>query len=314
MKQLSFEEKEAIRAQLQAYVSRYPSQNKAVNSLGISAGTISTILNGRFDNISDEMFLRIRALTTPSRPADWAICETAAFRELTLLFEDAQASGNVSWVVGNAGVGKTTAAHEYAAAHDNAFVISCSEDMRRGDFIREMARVLGIRLPQSSLRDKLVAVTDHLQVMDRPLLIFDEGDKLMDSVFYYFISIYNALEGRCGIVFLSTGYIRRRMSIGLDYNKKGYDEIFSRIGRRFIDLTPASGHEVAAVCRANGLDTEAAIAEVLKESRTVVSKASAPWERKQQQDYFDMRRVRKSVYKNRLLARTKRNPVQTPTE
>ena len=187
MKQLSFEEKEAIRAQLQAYVSRYPSQNKAVNSLGISAATASTILNGRFDNISDEMFLRIRALTAPSRPADWAICETAAFRELTLLFEDAQASGNVSWVVGNAGVGKTTAAHEYAAAHDNAFVISCSEDMRRGDFIREMARVLGIRLPQSSLRDKLMAVTDELRVLERPLLIFDEGDKLMDSVFYYFI-------------------------------------------------------------------------------------------------------------------------------
>ena len=72
-------------------------------------------------------------------------------------------------------------------------------------------------------------------MLDRPLLVFDEGDKLMDTVFYYFISIYNALEGRCGIIFLSTEYIKRRMSIGLEYDKKGYDEMFSRIGRRFID-------------------------------------------------------------------------------
>lgn len=55
MKQLSLEEKKDIQARLQVYVSKYPSQNKAVNSLGISAGTISTILNGKFDNISDEI-------------------------------------------------------------------------------------------------------------------------------------------------------------------------------------------------------------------------------------------------------------------
>lgn len=305
MKQLTLEEKQSIQAQLQAYVAKFPSQNRAVNSLtGVSAATISVILNGKFDNISDEMFLRIRSMTSPTRSAEWTICETAAFRELTLLLADAQANQNVSWIVGNAGVGKTTAAHEYAAHHDNAFVISCSEDMRRGDFIRELARVLGVKLTQSSLRDKLMTVTDELRVLDKPLLIFDEGDKLMDSVFYYFISIYNALEGQCGIIFLSTEYIKRRMSIGLDYNKKGYDEIFSRIGRRFIDLTPASSHEVAAICRANGLNAERAISDVLKEARTVVSKTANPWDKKQAQDYFDMRRVKKSVHKNKILAQT----------
>ena len=306
MKQLSLEEKQAIQAQLQAYVSKYPSQNKAVNSLGISAGTISTILNGKFDPISDEMFLRVRSLVCPANPEEWAVCETTAYRELSVLLADAQANQNVSWVVGNAGIGKTTTAHEYAASHDNVFVISCSEDMRRGDFIRELARVIGIKLTQTSLREKLQAVTDELRILDRPLLIFDEGDKLMDTVFYYFISIYNALEGRCGIIFLSTEYIKRRMSIGLDYDKKGYDEIFSRIGRRFIDLTPATRHEVTAVCLANGLNADNAISEVLADARTVISKSANPWDKKQMQDYYDMRRVRKSVHKSKKLAQIKK--------
>lgn len=306
MKQLTLEEKQAVQTQLQAYVAKYPSQTKAVNSLGLSAGTVSTILNGKFDNISDEMFLRVRSLIAPAVSDDWAICETTAYRELSLLLADAQANRNVSWVVGNAGIGKTTTAHDYAAKHENVFVISCSEDMRRGDFIREMTRVIGLKLTQTSLREKLQAVTDELRVLNRPLLVFDEGDKLVDTVFYYFISIYNALEGRCGIIFLSTEYIKRRMSIGLEYDKKGYDEIYSRIGRRFIDLTPATRHEVTAVCRANGLTADSAIAEVVADSRTVVSISANPWEKKQAKEYFDMRRVHKSVHKSKKLAQVKK--------
>lgn len=307
MKQLSLEEKQRIQTCLQTYVAKYPSQNKAVNSLtGTSAGTVNAILNGKFENISDEMFLRIRAQISPANSEAWKICETTAYHELSALLSDAQENRNVSWVVGNAGIGKTTAAHEYAATHGNVFVVSCSEDMRRGDFIRELARVIGIKLIHTSLREKLQAVTDALRVLDRPLLVFDEGDKLMDTVFYYFISIYNALEGRCGIVFLSTEYIKRRMSIGLEYDKKGYDEIFSRIGRRFIDLTPATQHEVTAVCLANGLAAENTICEVLADARTVVSKTSNPWEKKQAKEYYDMRRVRKSVHKNKKIAQLKK--------
>ena len=100
MKQLSLEEKQTVQTQLQAYVSKYPSQNKAVNSLGLSTGTVSAILNGKFDNISDEMFLRIRSLVSPINPEEWAVCETTAYRELSVLLSDAQANQNVSWVVG----------------------------------------------------------------------------------------------------------------------------------------------------------------------------------------------------------------------
>ncbi len=288
MKQLSLEEKQAIQAQLQAYVAKYPSQNKAVNSLtGTSAGTVNAVLNGKFDNISDEMLLRIRSQVAPAGTSDWTLCETTAFRELTLLLEDAQQNRSVAWVVGGAGLGKTTAARAYAATHENVFHICCSEDMQRGDFIRELARVIGIRSNKESLRERLQIVTDCLKTLDRPLLIFDEGDKLMDSVFYYFISIYNALEGHCGIIFLSTEYIKRRMENGLTYNKKGYDEIYSRVCRRFIDLTPASAHEVAALCRANGLDNERDIAEVVKDASTCK---------------YDLRRVKKAVHKSKRLA------------
>ena len=56
------EQKERIRESLEAYVKRYPSQNKAVNSLkGTSAGTVSSILNRKWDLISDDMWMKLAA-------------------------------------------------------------------------------------------------------------------------------------------------------------------------------------------------------------------------------------------------------------
>ena len=53
-------EKNAISESLRAYVAKYPSQTKAAGSLkGVSVGTVSNILNGRYENISDEMFRNV---------------------------------------------------------------------------------------------------------------------------------------------------------------------------------------------------------------------------------------------------------------
>lgn len=288
---LTNEQKNEIRDLLQEYVSRFPSQNRAANSLvGVSAGTMSTILNGRYETISDEMFVKIRAQISPNKAEDWTLCETMLYKELNTLLADAQQYQNVAWAVSPAGSGKSTTAADYAAKHENAFVISCSEDMKRGDFIRELARVIGVNVADMSLRAALERVTKYLLTLDNPLLIFDEGDKLPDVVFYYFITIYNRLEGHCGIIFISTNYIKRRIECGLSYNKKGYDEIHSRICRKFIELTPANGYEVAAVARANGIDDDKTIKAVVKDAATC---------------NFDMRRVRREIHKQKRLATLK---------
>lgn len=291
MKQLTNEQKNEIRDLLAEYVSRFPSQNRAANSLvGVSSGTMSTILNGRYETISDEMFAKIRAQIAPKKADDWTLCETMLYKELNTLLADAQQYQNVAWAVSPAGSGKSTTASDYAAKHENAFLVSCSEDMKRGDFIRELARVIGVNVADMSLRTALERVTKYLLTLDNPLLIFDEGDKLPDIVFYYFITIYNRLEGHCGIIFISTNYIKRRIECGLSYNKKGYDEIHSRICRKFIELTPASSYEVAAVARANGIDDDQTIKAVVKDAATC---------------NFDMRRVRREIHKQKRLAMLK---------
>ncbi len=297
MTQVTVEQKQAIQAALAEYVKRYSSQAKAANSLkDTSAGTVNAILKGRFENISDAMFLNIKSQIDSTRVGGWQICATAAYKDVETYLQDAQLYQNVSWIVGPAGIGKTTAATVYASENSNVFLLPCSEDMHKSDFISELARKIGIRTDGMTVREKLAAITAELVQLDKPLLIFDEGDKLTDPVMHYFISLYNALEDKCGMVFLSTPYIKRRMKKGLEADRKGYDELDSRICRRFVDLTPTSAYEVEAICRANSLSDEACIKRVIEGSKGCRTTPAGS-----KDCGFDIRRVKKEVHKQRRI-------------
>lgn len=279
-------EKKIIVENLKSYVQRYPSQNKAAGSLeGISAGTLSSMINGNWSRISDAMWTKVAEQVKPtgsSSATGWTIVETGAYQEISYAMQDAQEYMNVTWIVGEAGCGKTTTGRLYAEEHKEAFYILCSEDMLKGEFVRTIARKLGIRSEGYTVRELWQAIIESIIQMESPLIIFDEADKLPESVFQYFISMYNNLEDRCGVVFLSTDYIKRRISNGLRYGRKGYKEIFSRIGRKYFDLEPTSAQDVYAICMANGITKREEIDKIIKEGDGYD---------------FDLRRVKKSVHR-----------------
>ena len=283
--------KEQVRSALIAYRSNYPTLNRAAESLqGVSSATVSQLCNGKYELISDEMFIRIASQIGFAFDS-WTLHEGKTFKEITFTLSDAQAYKNVTWIVGDAGCGKTTAAIEYRRTHRNVFYILCSEDMRRSDFVREIAKQVGAPTDTTNLRDMLENAISMISFLGNPLLVFDEGDKLTDSVFNYFISIYNRLEGHAGIVFLSTDYIKRRMEAGLRYNKKGYKEINSRIGRRFFDVSPTEQNDIYAICQANNLTDRADIEEVLKDARRSDN---------------DLRRVKRCIHRQKRIIEAKR--------
>ena len=189
MKGLTTEIKESIRLALSEYCDNYASRNRASESLnGVSSATVSQILNGKYEKVSDDMFVRIAAQIGYSFE-HWVVTESTAFKEISFALSDAQMYKNVTWVVGDAGCGKTTAAIDYRKNHRNVFYILCSEDMRKGDFVREIAKQVGAPTDASNVRDILEYAIGMISFLNNPLLIFDEGDKLTDTVFNYFISI-----------------------------------------------------------------------------------------------------------------------------
>lgn len=98
------------------------------------------------------------------------------------------------------------------------------------------------------------------------LIILDEADKLSDQVLHFFITIYNKLEDTVGIVLCATQYLKKRIERGVVNNRKGYKEIYSRIGRKFIPMPVVNRCDIKGVCLANGLDDRREIERIIDDA------------------------------------------------
>lgn len=257
-------DKKGIVEALKAYTEQKGGQNKAANSIkGVSPATLSQMISGNWEHISDEMWRKVaKAIGYGAKV--WNTAETATYQQVHALLQAAQEEARVMSLTAPAGSGKTYAAKEYEASHKNVYRLMCDEFWSKNDFVEELLRVMGEKADGLTKRERLRLACDVLSRKEQPLLIFDEFDKLGDNVWSFFITLYNRLEEQCGMVLLSTDYIEKRMRMGLKYQRKGYPEIFSRLGSRFVGLDRADYEDVKAVCEANGVTDEVVIEDIAR--------------------------------------------------
>ncbi len=140
---MTHNEKQAIADSLRSYVATKGSQNQAARTLRqVSGATISQVLNGNWDLISDEMWRTI-ASQIGHDANGWQVIPTEGYNRMYHLLRDAQQNALVLAVTGDAGCGKSQAVKQYAAENQNVIVLSCSEYWNRKLFLNELLRALG---------------------------------------------------------------------------------------------------------------------------------------------------------------------------
>jgi Cdc6-like AAA superfamily ATPase len=272
------EQKEEIRALTEDFVKRYASQKEAVRHLdGVSEASLINVRKGHWEGMSDELWLTLGRQVGYMARRGWEVAETDAHRKLLSLMQDARSNANVYAIIGQAGAGKSTAAKEMARS--GAYHIVCAEYHNRKTFLATILTALGRENMGLGVAEMIDKIVELFRRQASPLLILDEADKLNDQVFYFFITLYNKLEGHCGIVLLSTPYLQKRIEQGRKLGKKGYEEIYSRIGRKFPKLKPATQREVKRICELNGLSDGEVISRIHHEAEG------------------DLRRVERAVHK-----------------
>ena len=277
---ITADEKKQISEQLRAYCEQKGSQNKAAASLnGVSSATVSKVLAGNWDTIADDMWRSIAGQIGAGKTAEgWQLVPTRAYKAMTFTLESSQRDALVVGVIGEAGSGKTEAIKTYTAGGRNVYHLVCSEYWNRRTFMAKVLQTMGATYSGNTVADMMDTIVDTLKRKESPLIVLDEADKLSDQVLYFFISLYNQLEGHCGIIMTATRYLKARIEKGLRLNRKGYAEIYSRIGRKFVELPLLNSEDVAAVCVANGITDAKAI-------NSIVDEADG-----------DLRRVKRSVW------------------
>ncbi len=263
------EAKDEIRSLLQAYVARYEgSTQRASDSLShVSNTSIRSILTGRYENISDAFWRNLRGQIGTPEANDWVIVDTPVVKDITFCLRETQEDCDFVWAISPPGSGKTETAKKYVRENSNAFYIQCDEAMAKSDFAIELARAVGLRVnTQRKARIVIMEVIQELAGREDSLLIFDEADKLSDSILYFFITIYNHLKDKAGVVFLSTDYMKERMKRGLRLGVKGFPELWSRIASTWYDVDSNEPYHVDAIIRANGVSDSRTVAKLVDET------------------------------------------------
>ena len=255
--------REDIAQELREYCQKFNSQNRAAAAIGIAPATVSAILNNDWALVSEAMFIKI-ADAIGYEANSWQAIETKVWKNFNKILSDAQENAFVMAVTSDAGSGKTFTSKNYVKNHAEAYHISCKSYWTKKDFLIEIGRAIGNKTDGKRVTVLVDEIINTLRWRDsKPLLILDEADKLSDTVLQLFITLYNDLEGRCGIVLCATDHLEMHIRRGVNLGHTGFNEIISRLGRKFIALPSITSKDVTMICEANGITTAEAINEVL---------------------------------------------------
>lgn len=247
-------QKEEIRERLGAFVKLHGSITKAATAISANKATLSKMMGGKWENISDDKWRSVEAAIGAKHNADgWQVAETRAYKQMTQVLQRSKADHLVVAVTGDAGCGKTESIKDFCQRQREAYHLSCSEYWNKRTMLNKLLTAMGTDGSGMSVSELMEEIVDTLKKRKSPIIILDEADKLSDHLLYFFISLYNQLEDHCAIILCATAYLEKRIRQGLRSHKKGYEEIFSRIGRRFIALAPVNDEDIYAVCSLNGI-------------------------------------------------------------
>lgn len=267
-------QKEQIVQAIKDEVSRLGSQNKVATKSGVSPATISQMLNHNWELIKDELWQKVAQALDINTAEQWQVVETTNYRMVFSVLSDAKNASLFIPISHKAGSGKTTALTTFANLYsgNNVFYIQAREWARR-EFLFELCKVLGIKQDSGyttvdTLGQKVILFFAQ-RTGKKPLLIVDEADKLKPSALRWFITLYNEMEDKMGVVISGTDNLEKNIKAGVKYNKLGFDELDDRFGRKFIHLIGATFKDFKAICESNGLKDRSLVASGTEKSKTL---------------------------------------------
>lgn len=230
------------------------SQTKMANKLRVSTATVSHILNHKWALIRPEMWRKVQIGL--KLDFDWNIVKTTNFNTLVGLLELCQFRSLSIGISENAGIGKTEAYKYYQTNFKNVVLVECKNHWTKKSYVRALLIALGLET-HGTTEDLINRFVDHLKGLERPLVIIDQADKLKDPQLDLFMDFYNELPNHCGFVLSGVKSLQKRVLRGVQRDKVGYLELFSRIGSKFYsEISALSLADVQAICRANGVQDE----------------------------------------------------------
>lgn len=251
-----------LQNEIQEALNSGVSQNKLAEKIGVSPATLINVKRGEWDNISNEMLMKLRGYF---RINDWKTYETTNMKAIMELCSDAANGKKFMAIAGYTGAGKTTALNRYASKNPEAYYVLATTIMTQKSFLTEILRSMGISEGQS-IDDKMALICKEMNKGSKSLLIIDDAGKLNDNNLRLIQIIYDATEDNAGIIMAGTDYLADYITRGAIQDKRGFREIKRRISFWQPVFKPTKG-EIAHICQEYGIMDPKAISYIQQEMR-----------------------------------------------
>lgn len=233
------------------------SQNKLAVKADISAGTLSQMINGKWDLIKDEMWNKVRI--NLGIQFGWQTGETVNYRLLKDLLKTVQTESSTVCVSHNAGAGKTHSYKDYAKEYPLVIYVEVMRYWTKTRYVKELVRAAG--LDDNGTTDTLIErFISYLKKCSyngiKPIVVIDQMDKLGERSFDLVIDIHDSVYKECGFILSGVPALKKRIEAGCRYDKIGYRELKSRINSNYISLPQFSLEDVNNICSVNGVTDE----------------------------------------------------------
>ena len=255
---------------------RLGSYRAVAKKCNISEATISQLRSESYQAEGDEIYYKIAdALGYDFDDSSWKIAtDITDFRIIQEVLNDAKLESMFIGVSDNAGCGKTATSNTYLNWYKKkgVFKLNCKEWAGRV-FLTNLAIEIGAELPKgyASVNDLIECIADATRRMAhlKPLYIIDQANSLRSSAICSLIHIFNECEDILGLVMFGTENLEKEIKRGVKLQKKGYDELDSRFGRKYIRTFGTTLADCRKICDVNGVSDKTLQEEIFKAAEPI---------------------------------------------
>lgn len=213
-------------------------------SIDINPSVFNRIKNGEREKLlPNTTWVRLgRELGVSANKRSWNAVETDVFIQIReeILFCKEYSKSRI--FVDNCGIGKTYTAKYLSKTLKNCFYLDCTQSKKKNEFIKAMARVVGVEV-----KGKIVDIKEntkyYLTILEKPIIIIDEAGALDKDALGMVQEYWNATEGVVGWYMMGANALRNKISSGVSKDKDYFAELFSRFSENFSRIVPLEKNE-----------------------------------------------------------------------
>ncbi len=220
------------------------SDAKYAKSIGISSAVYSRLKSGEIDKLlSDSNWVEIgRKLNVSPNKIKLKIARTSVYNEIENNINFCQTYKKAIIFIDECGIGKTRCTRHIVRGLKNAFYVDCSQAKTKSQFIRYLAKTLGID-NTGRLYDIKENIKYYINLMENPFIALDDAGYLEVNVLIEIIEIWNATENSCGWMMIGDDSLENKINRGLNSKKVGFKALFSRFSDEFVHVVPVAKHD-----------------------------------------------------------------------